>query len=319
MKHASVEFPNKPTCSLPTHHQALRANFERRFQELGVALGVWPPPIPVLVAAANLGKGKVVRMILPDKRTLDGTGKRRSASSPLLCIIQKGDVRLDVLLRATGYMPLHVLVTCDRSQNIDAERLELTLELLRGLGSRFTGLFNRAGLTCDSFHAQIFKEHTPLRRAIQSQHARNHWITIAHDIEGAILVDWPASAVVFRGAKAALVAQYAVCATTRILSEKLTYDLTFHFSDGNYFVVVFTRNSSSDDEWPSYSRRRKELGKFGALEQSGIVVCVRREQTFRRLAADPGQLAKRYEDALVGLGARDVLSSLLASCDNSTW
>jgi len=302
---------DKAVVTLPIKAIDLRDEFEERVRVAAVKRGAWPPSAPKLEAMAPLGDGRTLRMFFLEGRGQPSGSHEALPLAPCLFTIKKNETTLEVRMRAQGYMPLHALVTGSGSQNINHSRLELTLELLQGLGSNYTGLFNRAGLTRDSFHAQIFQGVTPLRHAVQSPSAASSWGPVAKHVKGAILRDWPASAVLFRGPQAEAVAQRAVIATERLRAAGLTYDLCFHFAEGEFWVVVFARKGSSDDEWPNYSPPRKELGKFGALEFCGIIVCVREEKVFRSLAQDPRELARRYEDALAKMGAREILDTLL--------
>lgn len=302
---------DKAVVILPIKELELRDEFEERVRVAAVKRSAWPPSDPKREAAAPLGGGRTLRMFFLGRRGQPSGSHEALPQAPRLFTIRKNETTLDVRMRGQGYMPLHALVIGDGSQNINHLRLELTLELLRGLGPNYTGLFNRAGLTRDSFHAQVFQGVTPLRHAIQSPCAASHWEPVAKHVDGAILRDWPASAVLLRGPQAEAVAQRAVLATQRLSAAGLTYDLCFHFAEGEFWVVVFARKGSSDDEWPNYSPLRKELGKFGALEFCGIIVCVREEQVFRSLAQDPRDLSIRYENALAEMGAREVLDILL--------
>jgi hypothetical protein len=305
----------KAVVTLPIKDRRLRNDFEEQFRVTAIKLGAWLPSDPRLGIEAPFDGGKMLRLIFLGSRSPATNLNDALPHAPHLFIIKKNETILNVEVRTKAYMPLHTLVTGVGSQDIDQQRLELTLELLRALGPTYSGLFNRAGLTRDSFHAQIFQEVTPLQQAIQSARAVSQWKQVSKYVNGAVLRDWPASAVMFRGASPGAVAHRAVLATQQLKNAGLTYDLCFHFAQGEFWVVVFTRRSSSDEEWYTYSAMRKELGKFGALELSGIIVSVMDEQVFRAFIANPCELVRRYEEALADMATNEILDSLLVGTE----
>ncbi len=77
-----------------------------------------------------------------------------------------------------------------------------------------------------------------------------------------------------------------------------TFDLSYRWERDELRVLMHFRASSSEEEFASYTAERKELGRFGALELGGWVVCVRDPAVFRKLTADPAELGARYRRAL---------------------
>ena len=294
---------------LPLRGAPRRRAFEPQFRALACSLGACGPRASAREVISRFNNNKTVRLVwigTPRSRPIGSRPPNRC-----VCVIKNNETILDVFIRSRAYMPLHTLLAAAGRQEIDRARLKLALQFMRAVGPEYSGIFNRAGLTRDRFHAQVFIAITPLRIAIQSRRSQNRWKRIGAGVEASVLEDWPMSAIAFRGRTPGAVADKVAVAATALRRMRLTYDLTFHYADGKLWVVVFARRASSDDEWGTYSPERKQLGKFGALELSGVIVSVRSKPVFRAFAENPTELGRRYRRALLDMSVADVLDRLM--------
>ena len=293
--------------SLPLRAQRCQA-FELWFRSVATRLGARGPVASDPEVVSCWHDDQVVRLRWIDRRH---SSRRLRPQDQRVCVIRDKKAALNVLVRPNGYMPLHTLVTGSGGQEIDSDRLRLTLEFLRALGPRYSGIFNRAGLTRDSFHAQVFYGILPIRTAMESPHAQSRWVRLSPNLHAAVVEDWPTSAIAVRGRNSAVVADVIASLTGRLRRTRLTYDLSFYYASEKFWGIVFARRWSSDDAWPTYSRQRKQLGKFGALELSGIIVSVTNKRAFRSFLVDSGELGRRYQKAVLDMAVVGAPSRLI--------
>jgi len=249
----------------------------------------------------SIGDGRVARFTLYPHRAecLQRTPKGDRCQA--LPRVTTRDLALRLIPRPVPYARYQgLLVTdTDEPQRMDTRRLTLCLLFAQALGYGWMVMFNKGGMTKNRFHAQFFKETTPLFDAIESNRltvAARH--AVGDGTVSARVVGWPVETSLLVGTSASNLARSVIALCDELEASRLTYDLAFRYSGSALCALVLWRKLTAMDHLKITNETVKNLGSLGTLELSGWVVSIGDPAMFMKLMAAPSTLAGVYLRAL---------------------